>query len=185
MSPVFYGTPEGVAEQNMIARIRGLILMAYSNKFGWLVLSSGNKSELSVGHCTLYGDMCGGLGVISDVPKTWVYKLANYINQKTPLIPESIITRAPVTGLSRGEKDSSHLPPYEVLDEILELYIEHQISGTDIVANHQFDENVVRWVQRKVDLNEWKRSQAPLGLKVTSKAFGMGRRVPIVQRFVD
>jgi len=185
LSGLFQGMLVDKTEENIQSRLRGMFLMAYSNKFNALLLSSGNKSELSIGNYSIYGDMCGGLGVISDVPKTWVYRLANYVNEESPVIPLNVLMKAPSSGLVVGQKDADHLPPYDVLDKILELYVEYQVSASDIVEDHQFDEAVVRWVQRKVDLNEWKRRQAPLGLQVTSRAFGMGRRVPIVQRFVD
>lgn len=185
LSGLFQGMLVDETEENIQSRLRGMFLMAYSNKFNSLLLTSGNKSELSVGNCTIYGDMCGGLGVISDVPKTWVYSLANYVNEETPVIPLNTLMRPPSSGLVVGHQDIDHLPPYDVLDKILELYIEFQVSASDIIEDHQFAEETVRWVQRRVDLNEWKRRQAPLGLQVTSRAFGMSRRVPIVQRFVD
>lgn len=181
---VFAGLPEDTTEENMQARLRGMTLMALSNKFGHVVLSTGNKSELSVGYCTLYGDMAGGLAVISDVPKTMVYALARWINRQDEVIPVSTIEKPPSAELKPGQTDQDSLPPYEVLDEILRLYVEENMSGRDIIA-HGFDEKTVRWVQRRVDINEYKREQAAPGLKVTSRAFGVGRRMPIAQQYVD
>jgi NAD+ synthetase len=183
MRPVFGGAPEDVTEENMQARIRGLMLMALSNKENHLLLTTGNKSELAVGYCTIYGDMNGGLAVISDLPKTRVYQLARRINRDREVIPWNTIEKAPSAELRPGQKDQDTLPPYETLDAILELYVEHHMSADEITARG-FDEHTVRWVQRRVDLNEWKRHQAAPGLRVTSKAFGIGRRMPIVQRFV-
>jgi NAD+ synthetase len=182
LAPLFAGTREDVTEENMQARIRGLYLMALSNKFGHLLLTTGNKSELAVGYCTIYGDMCGGLAVISDLPKTRVYELSRWINREREVIPWSTIDKPPSAELRPDQKDQDTLPPYEILDGILELYVERQLSAEEIAAAG-YDENLVRWVQRRVDLNEWKRQQAAPGLKVTSTAFGMGRRMPIVQGF--
>ncbi|NNM29315.1 MAG: NAD(+) synthase, partial [Akkermansiaceae bacterium] len=170
-------------EENMQARVRGLILMSISNKFGHMLLTTGNKSELAVGYCTMYGDMCGGLAVISDLPKTTVYEVARWINRDREVIPWSTIEKPPSAELKPDQKDQDTLPPYEVLDRILELYVEDQLSTSDIIDNYGLEEATVRWVQRRVDLNEWKRHQMAPGLRVTSKAFGIGRRVPIVQRF--
>jgi len=181
---IFKGMPENETEENMQPRLRAMTLMALSNKFGHLVLSTGNKSELSVGYCTIYGDMAGGLGVISDVPKTTIYQFARWINRKGEIIPTSTIEKAPSAELRPNQKDQDTLPPYEVLDQILQLYVEENLSARDIIARG-FDEKTVRWVQRRVDLNEYKREQAAPGLKVTSRAFGMGRKMPIVQRYVD
>jgi NAD+ synthetase len=181
---VFKGLPENETEENMQPRLRAMTLMALSNKFGHLLLSTGNKSELSVGYCTLYGDMAGGLGVISDVPKTTLYELARWLNRKREIIPIATIEKAPSAELKPDQKDQDTLPPYDVLDEILQLYVEENLSARDIIARG-FDEKTVRWVQRRVDLNEYKREQAAPGLKVTSRAFGMGRRMPIAQRYVD
>lgn len=185
MKSVFGDLPEDVTEENMQARIRGLFLMSLSNKTGRLLLTTGNKSELAVGYCTMYGDMCGGLAVISDLPKTQVYAMARWINRGREIIPWDTIEKPPSAELRPGQKDQDTLPPYETLDAILELYVEKQLSGTEIIEEHGFEEATVRWVQRRVDLNEWKRYQAAPGLRVTSKAFGMGRRIPIVQRFTD
>ena len=156
--------------------------MGLSNKFGHLVLSTGNKSEMAVGYCTLYGDMSGGLSVISDVPKTMVYELATYINRTSPLIPQEIITKAPSAELKENQIDQDTLPPYDVLDQILHCYLDEHYSMADMLAL-DLDPEVVRWVIRAVDRNEYKRRQAVPGLKVTSKAFGMGRRMPIAARF--
>jgi NAD+ synthase (glutamine-hydrolysing) len=184
VAEAFVGLPEDTTEENIQARLRGMTLMALSNKFGHLVLSTGNKSELSVGYCTLYGDMAGGLAVISDVPKTMVYALARWINRSGEVIPVSTIEKPPSAELKPGQTDQDSLPPYDVLDEILRLYVEENMSAGDIVA-HGFDEKTVRWVQRRVDINEYKREQAAPGIKVTSRAFGVGRRMPIAQQYVD
>ncbi len=183
LDPLFEGRAEDATEENLQARLRGVTLMALSNKFGHLLLTTGNKSELAVGYCTLYGDMCGGLAVISDLPKTQVYELARHINREGEIIPWSSITKPPSAELRPDQRDQDTLPPYEILDAILELYVEESLSGADIIARG-FDESTVRWVQRRVDLNEYKREQAAPGLRVTSKAFGSGRRIPIAQRFV-
>jgi NAD+ synthetase len=161
-----------------------MTLMALSNRFGHLVLSTGNKSELAVGYCTLYGDMAGGLAVISDVPKTMIYELARWINRDLEVVPTSTIEKAPSAELKPNQKDQDTLPPYEILDQILHLYVEENLSARDIIARG-FDENTVRWVQRRVDLNEYKREQAAPALKVTSRAFGIGRKMPIAQKYVD
>ena len=174
----FQGRPFDTAEENIQARVRGTILMALSNKFGYLVLSTGNKSEMAVGYCTLYGDMSGGLAVLSDVPKTMVYDLARNINRKAELIPAAIIGKPPSAELRPGQADLDSLPPYEVLDGILHHYIEERDSEEAIVALG-FDRDTVRRVVSLVDRNEYKRKQAAPGLKVTTKAFGAGRRMPI------
>jgi NAD+ synthetase len=198
----FKGLSENETEENMQPRLRAMTLMALSNKFGHLLLTTGNKSELAVGYCTLYGDMAGGLAVISDVPKTMVYELARWINSDyaahsgrkgdppspgsgaAGIIPRSTIEKPPSAELKPNQKDQDFLPPYEILDEILRLYVEENLSARDIIT-HGFDERTVRWVQRRVDLNEYKREQAAPGLKVTSLAFGVGRRMPIAQKYVD
>ena len=180
----FKGVPENETEENMQPRLRAMTLMALSNRFGHLVLSTGNKSELAVGYCTLYGDMAGGLAVISDVPKTMIYELARWINRDREIIPTSTIEKAPSAELRPNQKDQDTLPPYEILDQILHLYVEENLSARDIIARG-FDEKTVRWVQRRVDLNEYKREQAAPGLKVTSRAFGIGRKMPIAQKYVD
>ena len=182
MHSLFEGKPEDVTEENMQARIRGLLLMALSNKDNHLLLTTGNKSELSVGYCTIYGDMCGGLAVISDLPKTRVYEISRWLNREREIIPWSTIEKAPSAELRPNQKDQDTLPAYDTLDAILELYVEHHLSTDDIISRG-FDEPTVRWIQRRVDLNEWKRHQAAPGLRVTTKAFGIGRRMPIVQRF--
>ncbi|HEX4949264.1 MAG TPA: NAD+ synthase [Blastocatellia bacterium] len=180
LAPVFAGTAMGVAEENIQARIRGNILMALSNKFGALVLSTGNKSESSVGYCTLYGDMCGGLTVIKDVPKLLVYELCEYVNSRDgkEVIPEYIITRPPSAELRDNQTDQDSLPPYEILDAILEMYVEQDMSIDAMIAEG-FAEETVRWVVRTVDINEYKRRQAAPGIKVTTRAFGRDRRMPI------
>jgi len=184
LKEIFAGLSEDTTEENMQSRLRAVTLMALSNKFGHLLLTTGNKSELAVGYCTIYGDMAGGLAVISDVPKTMVYELARWMNRKNDIIPRSTIEKPPSAELRPNQKDQDTLPPYEVLDEILRLYVEENLSARDIIA-HGFDEKTVRWVQRRVDLNEYKREQAPPGLKVTTRAFGVGRRMPIAQKYVD
>jgi NAD+ synthase (glutamine-hydrolysing) len=180
---IFAGRSEDTTEENMQSRLRGLILMSMSNKFGHLLLTTGNKSELAVGYCTIYGDMCGGLAVISDVPKTIIYRLANWINREAEVIPNNSITKPPSAELKPDQKDQDTLPPYEILDEILKLYVEDQLSPEDI-EDRGFDPEIVRWIQRKVDMNEYKRRQAAPGLRVTSLAFGMGWRMPIAQRYL-
>jgi NAD+ synthetase len=182
LKPVFDGRPEDIAEENLQARIRGTLLMGLSNKFGSLLLTTGNKSELGVGYCTLYGDMNGGLAVISDVPKMMVYRLAKWINREREIIPAASITKAPSAELRPDQTDQDSLPPYAVLDAILEAYVVQGKTAADIIANG-FDEATVRRVIRLIDLSEYKRRQAAPGLKVTTKAFGVGRRVPVAQRF--
>ena len=184
LAPIFAGLPDDATEENMQARLRGMVLMSLSNKFGSLLLTTGNKSELAVGYCTLYGDMAGGVAVISDVPKTSVYRLANYINREKELIPASTIEKPPSAELKHDQKDQDTLPPYDLLDRVLQLYVEENLSVMEII-NKGFDAVTVRWIQRRVDLNEYKRAQAAPGLKVTSRAFGSGRRMPIAQRFVE
>jgi NAD+ synthetase len=180
---IFAGRSEDTTEENMQSRLRGLILMSMSNKFGHLLLTTGNKSELAVGYCTIYGDMCGGLAVISDVPKTMVYKVANWINREAEVIPNNSITKPPSAELKPNQKDQDTLPPYEILDEILKMYVEEQLNPEDIV-DRGFDPETVRWIQRRVDMNEYKRRQAATGLRVTSLAFGIGWRMPIAQRYL-
>jgi len=182
LSPLFENREEGVTEENMQARLRGLMLMALSNKFGSLVLTTGNKSELAVGYCTLYGDMCGGLAVISDVPKTMVYRLARWINREREVIPEATIKKPPSAELRHEQKDEDSLPPYDVLDEILERYVVESES-VDQIITAGFEKETVCRIVRLIDLNEYKRRQAAPGLKVTSKAFGVGRRIPVAQRY--
>jgi len=182
LQPVFRGLAEDTTEENIQARLRGVILMALSNKFGSLVLTTGNKSELAVGYCTLYGDMCGGLAVISDVPKTMVYRLARWINRARELIPKSSLTKPPSAELRPNQTDLDSLPPYETLDAILEHSVVGGKSLAEIVALG-YPEADVRRVVRLIELNEYKRRQAAPGLKVTTKAFGVGRRIPIAQRY--
>ncbi len=182
LKPYFNALPFDSTEENIQARIRGNILMGFSNKYGMLVLTTGNKSELSMGYCTLYGDMAGGLAVLSDIPKTMVYALSYYINRDKEIIPQSILDKAPSAELRENQKDQDTLPPYEILDQIIERYVELKMSAEDII-NDGFDSAIVYNVLRTIDKNEYKRKQAPLGLKVTGKAFGVGRRIPIVQRF--
>jgi len=185
LSDAFQGTEEDTTEENIQARLRGITLMALSNKFGSLLLTTGNKSELAVGYCTLYGDMCGGLAVISDVPKTLVYKLCHHINAvRGNWIPSSTITKPPSAELRPDQKDQDTLPPYDVLDSILQLYVEDNMSSPDIIAAG-YPEETVRWIVKRVDLNEYKRAQAAPGIKVTGRAFGMGRRIPIAQRYLS
>lgn len=181
LQPVFQNRPFDVAEENMQARIRGMILMAFSNKFGYLVLSTGNKSELAVGYSTLYGDMCGGLAVISDVPKTTVYELSRYINRERERIPLNIIEKPPSAELRPNQKDTDSLPEYAILDGILEKYVERALSEEEIVAQG-FERPLVQRILKMVDQNEYKRFQSPPGLKVTSKAFGIGRRFPLAKQ---
>jgi NAD+ synthase (glutamine-hydrolysing) len=182
---LFKGLAEDTTEENMQARIRGTILMAISNKFGHMLLTTGNKSEIAVGYCTLYGDMNGGLGVIADVPKTMIYELARHINDRRPVIPETSLTKPPSAELRPNQTDQDTLPPYDALDAILVRYVEQAKSATEIVAETKFDEKLVRDIVRKIDLNEYKRKQAPPCLRVTTKAFGIGRRVPIAQRYIE
>ncbi|HVW08728.1 MAG TPA: NAD+ synthase [Bryobacteraceae bacterium] len=186
LQPVFEGRPPDVAEENVQARLRGLTLMSLSNKFGAMVLTTGNKSELAVGYCTLYGDMCGGLAVISDVPKTLVYELSRVANRRHDgAIPESVFRKPPSAELRPDQKDSDSLPPYDVLDAILRLYVEEMASPADIAEKLGIELKLVKDVARMVDRNEYKRQQAAPGLRVTSKAFGMGRRFPIAQRYFE
>jgi NAD+ synthase/NAD+ synthase (glutamine-hydrolysing) len=182
LEPVFARRAADVAEENIQARIRGNLLMALSNKFGALVLSTGNKSELAVGYCTLYGDMAGGLAVISDVPKTLVYRLARHANSLRPAIPEATFEKPPSAELRPDQKDQDSLPPYDILDTILEDYIEDCRTAEEIAARHNYDLDLVRVVVRMVEKAEYKRQQAAPGLKITEKAFGVGRRFPIAAR---
>lgn len=178
------GGESGTAEENIQSRIRGNVIMALSNKFGWIVLTTGNKSEFATGYATLYGDMSGGYAVIKDVPKTLVYRLSRYRNGLPggPVIPENVLTKPPSAELKPGQLDQDTLPPYEVLDPIIEEYVEHDLSVRDIVAMG-FDEATVERVVRMINLNEYKRRQAPPGVKITPKAFGRDRRLPIAHRY--
>ncbi len=182
LQQVFAGQKEDVAEENIQSRARGTLLMALSNKFGAIVLSTGNKSELGVGYCTLYGDMVGGLAVISDVPKTLVYRLSHYANSRRPVIPPATLEKPPSAELRPNQKDSDSLPPYEILDPVLEDYVEAAHSAERIAADHGFDIEVVRRVVRMVDRTEYKRQQAAPGIKISPKAFGYGRRFPIAAK---
>ena len=184
LEPEFGNLPADTTEENLQARIRGNLLMAYSNKFGWLVLAPGNKSEMSVGYSTLYGDMVGGFAILKDLLKTRVYEVAEEINRQSgrELIPRETIERAPTAELKPGQKDTDTLPPYDVLDPILEAYVERDLGRRDIVTLG-YDAAVVRWVVEAVDRSEYKRRQAPPGLKITTRAFGKDRRMPITNRF--
>ena len=182
LDDVFAGTKEDVTEENIQSRARGTLLMALSNKFGAIVLSTGNKSELGVGYCTLYGDMVGGLAVISDVPKTLVYRLSEYVNSRRPVIPQATLEKPPSAELRPHQKDSDSLPPYEVLDAVLEDYVEDSHSAERIAADRGLDMEVVQRVIRMVDRAEYKRQQAAPGLKISPKAFGYGRRFPIAAK---
>jgi NAD+ synthase (glutamine-hydrolysing) len=184
LKPAFDDLPLDVTEENIQARIRGNYLMALSNKFGSMLLSTGNKSELAVGYCTLYGDMAGGLAVISDVPKLMVYELARWINCERELIPRATIEKAPSAELRANQKDEDSLPPYDVLDRILKAYIEDLKSPQEIADKYGFDIKMVQEIALRVDHNEYKRKQAAPGLKITSRAFGYGRPFPIAQQFV-
>ncbi len=184
LSPLTQDYGRDVTEENIQARARGLLLMALSNKFGALLLTTGNKSELAVGYCTLYGDMCGGLAVISDLPKVQVFELARHLNRDREVIPLNTIEKPPSAELRPDQKDEDSLPPYEILDAILQAYVEEGQSSQDIIAQG-YDPAVVKDMIRKVDLNEYKRKQAAPGLKLTPLAFGVGRRIPIVQKYVS
>ncbi|MGA9391359.1 MAG: NAD+ synthase [Candidatus Sulfotelmatobacter sp.] len=182
LKEVFAGREEDTTEENIQSRARGTMLMALSNKFGAIVLSTGNKSELGVGYCTLYGDMVGGLAVISDVPKTLVYRLSHYVNSRQAVIPAATLEKPPSAELRPNQKDSDSLPPYEILDAVLEDYVEDAHSVERIAADHDFDIEVVRRVVRMVDRAEYKRQQAAAGIKISPKAFGYGRRFPIAAK---
>jgi len=186
LDPLFRGMPQDVTEENLQARLRGVTLMALSNKWCALVLTTGNKSELAIGYCTLYGDMCGGLAVISDVPKTLVYSLARVANKRHPgAIPESVFEKAPSAELRPNQKDTDSIPEYAILDQILRAYVEEYRTPHQIAADLRLPLELVSEIVNKVDRNEYKRQQAAPGLKVTSKAFGIGRRFPIAQKYVE
>jgi NAD+ synthase/NAD+ synthase (glutamine-hydrolysing) len=191
LQPLFAGCDADATEENLQSRLRGVTLMALSNKFGALVLTTGNKSEIAVGYCTLYGDMCGGLAVISDVPKTMVYRLAHLVNARygskglCPPIPQSTMTKPPSAELRPHQKDTDTLPEYDVLDAILAAYIERYESVPQIAAEANLPEDLARDIVRKVDRNEYKRQQAAPGLRISPKAFGVGRRFPIAHRFTE
>ena len=182
LAPVFSGMKEDTTEENIQARVRGNILMSLSNKFGAMVLSTGNKSELAVGYCTLYGDMAGGLAVISDVPKTMVYRLSQYVNREREIIPQNTIVKPPSAELRPDQKDTDSLPEYEVLDAILDDYVEEMKSAAEIAQAHGFDIALVRRVLAMIERTEYKRQQAAPGIKISTKAFGVGRRFPIAAR---
>ncbi len=182
LRPIFEGLPFDVTEENIQARIRGNLLMALSNKFGYLVLNTGNKSELAVGYCTLYGDLAGGFAILKDVPKTLVYELARYRNSLEPVIPVEILTKPPSAELRPDQRDEDSLPPYELLDPILDMYVVEDMSVDEIVARG-FPRAIVRRVAELVDRNEYKRRQGPPGIKITPRAFGKDRRMPITNRY--
>jgi len=184
LSPSFKGLKPNVTEENIQARIRGNILMALSNKFGWLVLTTGNKSEVSVGYCTLYGDMAGGFAVLKDVPKTLVYELAKYINKKEgkTIIPKNVFIKPPSAELRPNQKDEDSLPPYPILDPILQAYVEED-KGLEEIAKMGFKENMIKEVIRMVDRNEYKRRQSPPGVKITHRALGKDRRLPVTNKY--
>ncbi len=179
LEPLFTGTKSDITEENIQSRIRGVLLMALSNKFGALVLTTGNKSEMAVGYCTLYGDMVGALAVIGDLVKTRVYAVCNWINREREVIPEAILTKPPSAELRPGQMDTDSLPPYEVLDPILEAYVERYETPEQISRERGFPLELVQQVVHLVERSEYKRQQAAPVLKVTAKSFGMGRRFPI------
>ncbi|MEW5814233.1 MAG: NAD(+) synthase, partial [Spirochaetota bacterium] len=184
LEPFFKGKEPDVTEENLQARIRGTLLMSYSNKWGSLLLTTGNKSELATGYCTLYGDMSGGLGVIGDLLKTEVYELCRYINKRKPVIPESILSKAPSAELRPGQKDEDSLPPYDILDKILTLYLIDNMTLEEIIQKG-FSQELVSRVLSLVARSEYKRRQAPPVLKVSERAFGTGRRMPIARRIYE
>ena len=182
LKPYFKGTNFNITEENLQSRIRATILMAFSNKFGNMLINTSNKSEMAVGYGTLYGDMCGGFSVLGDLYKTEVYELAEFLNKNDQIIPENIIKKAPSAELKPDQKDTDSLPPYDILDPILYQYVDKQVSGPDIIAMG-FDAETVQRVIRMVNANEFKRYQAPPVLRVSDKAFGIGRRMPIVAKY--
>jgi len=184
LSPYFLGKSFDTAEENLQARIRGMILMAMSNKFGYIVISTGNKSEMAMGYATLYGDMCGGLGVLVDVPKTLVYDLARWINKKNEIIPQNILTKAPSAELKEGQTDQDSLPEYNIVDKVLHGYIQNHSSKQQIAKTYHLSEKLVDDLIHKVHLAEYKRRQAPPCIRVTKTSFGRGRYFPIVQGWV-
>jgi NAD+ synthase (glutamine-hydrolysing) len=186
LQPHFKGMNPDIAEENIQARIRGNILMAFSNKFGYLILNTGNKSETSIGYCTLYGDMAGGFAVIKDVPKKIIYELAEYKNKKEQrdIVPQSVFKRPPSAELRPGQKDEDTIPPYHILDRVIDLYVEQNLSFKNIVKEIK-DENVVRRILHMIDMNEYKRRQAAPGIKITPRAFGRDRRMPITNKFKE
>ena len=182
LKETFWSTDPGLAEENLQARIRGNLLMALSNKFGWMVLTTGNKSEISMGYCTLYGDMAGGFAVIKDVPKTLVYKLSHWLNREREIIPQNVLTKEPSAELRPDQRDTDSLPPYDLLDPVLLRYIEEDLSIEEIKVSG-LSKSEIKRIARLVDLNEYKRRQGPPGVKITPKAFGKDRRLPITYRF--
>ena len=184
LATVFAGPGEDDAEENLPARLRGTVLLSLSNRFGSLLLTTGNKSDLAVGRCTLHGDLAGGLAVLSDVPRTSIYRLAGYLNRDKEIIPAATLEKTSDSERRADQKDHEALPPYDLLDRVLQLYVEDNLGTLEIIGRG-FDPTAVRWIQRRVDLNEYKRARAAPGLKVTSRAFGSGRRMPIAQRFVE
>ena len=182
LKEMFWSTDPGLAEENLQARIRGNLLMALSNKFGWMVLTTGNKSEISMGYCTLYGDMAGGFAVIKDVPKTLVYKLSHWLNREREIIPQNVLTKEPSADLRPDQRDTDSLPPYDLLDPVLLRYIEEDLSIEEIKVSG-LSKSEIKRITRLVDLNEYKRRQGPPGVKITPKAFGKDRRLPITYRF--
>ena len=184
LKPIFNELPFSTAEENLQARIRGMLLMSISNKFGHIVIATGNKSEMSVGYSTLYGDLAGGFALLKDVFKTTVYELANYRNSISPVIPQNSITKPPSAELRADQKDEDELPPYDVLDKILQAFVEDDYSKEEII-NMGFDEKVVQKVLKLVDMNEYKRRQAPIGVKISNKAFGKDRRMPLTNKFSE
>ena len=185
LSPIFSKKCFGTAEENIQARIRAMILMAVSNKLGHVVLSTGNKSEMAMGYCTIYGDMCGGFGVLIDVPKTYVYRLAKYLNKQEKRIPENIIRKEPSAELKQKQKDKDDLPEYSVVDKVLKNYVEEHMSKEEIVKKEKLNQNLVEELIHKIHLAEFKRRQGPIGVRVTKQSFGRGRFFPIVQKWVD
>jgi NAD+ synthase (glutamine-hydrolysing) len=192
LTPHFEGRAPDATEENIQARLRGVILMGFSNKFGSLLVTTGNKSELAVGYCTLYGDMAGGLAILSDVPKTMVWELARWVNTPAcplhgqyhgPVIPENSITKPPSAELRENQTDQDSLPPYDVLDDIIERYVEREHTAPQIIRETAYDPDLVLRIVRLIDLNEYKRKQAAPGIKITGRAFGFGRRMPIAQRY--
>lgn len=181
LEPLFQGKSYDITEENMQARIRGTILMAISNKLGHIVMSTGNKSEMAMGYCTLYGDMCGGLGVISDVTKEQVYTLCRWLNRDKELIPQSTIDKPPSAELRAGQKDTDSLPEYPIVDNVLRAYVEEYLSPEEIAAKHDLSLDLVLDLVRKIHRSEYKRRQAAPGIRVSKKAFRVGRRYPIVQ----
>ncbi len=184
LSEPFKDKKEDITEENIQARIRGTLLMAFSNKFGCMVLTTGNKSEIACGYCTLYGDMVGGFGVLKDLTKTQVYMLSEFVNREREIIPRRIISKAPTAELRHDQKDTDSLPPYDLLDTLLNLYIEKEMSYEEILA-FGHDPGIVKEVIKMVDRSEYKRRQAPPGVKISERAFGKDRRLPITNRFIS